>query len=133
MNAVRKDDYQDCRPSKLRKQKSKTNPYRNMITESAIKLTVNIFLSSVAIGSLLQLLPYQSAQKSKLEEVSREVNKTEARVNELRDNFSQNFATGEVKKVMQEQNNVISPNQLRVVFSPQTDLENQTQISQKKR
>lgn len=104
-----------------------------MITESAIKLTVNIFLSSVAIGSLLQLLPYQSAQKSKLEEVSREVNKTEARVNELRDNFSQNFATGEVKKVMQEQNNVISPNQLRVVISPQTDLENQTQISQKKR
>lgn len=136
MNALRKDENPQFRPVKTRKPRQKqrpvasSNPQGVMIAETTIKLGVNIFLSSVAIVSLLQLLSYHSAQKSKLEEVTREVNKTEVRVDQLRENFGRNFAPGEVKKVIQDQNNVIAPNQLRVVIQPKTEAEKQTQISQ---
>jgi hypothetical protein len=133
MNAVRKDEYPEFRPNKRRKPRVKTNSHRGMIAETSVKLGVNILLSSVAIASLWQLLPEHKVQKIKLTEVNQEVDKTEARVNELRDKFSRNFAPGEVNKVIQEQSNVISPSQLRVVIAPKTNLENQTQISQNKR
>jgi uncharacterized membrane protein (DUF106 family) len=136
MNALRKDENPQFQPVKTRKLRQRhrlaasSNSHIFMITETTLKLGVNIFLSSVAIVSLLQLLSYHSTQKNKLEEINKEVNKTQIRVEQLRNAFGRNFDPKEVKKVIQDQNNVIAPNQLRVVIQPKTEAEKQTQISQ---
>jgi hypothetical protein len=139
MNALRKDDSPQFQPTRTRKPRRRQssaasqNVHQGLVFESTFKLGINILLSSVAIVSLLQLLSYHSTQKSKLEEINREVSKTEIRVNQLRENFNHDFASGAETKVRQKQNNLISPKQLRVVIEPQSELEKFTQISQSKR
>ncbi len=132
MSALRHDDYNQYVPRQIRQAKPKTKSHRGVVVETSLKLGVNLLLSSVAIVSLLQILPYHSLQKSKLEEVSIEVNKTQERVNELRENFRRNFAPEKSKRVIQEQNNMMSPKQIKVVISPTTEPEKEIAINKNK-
>jgi hypothetical protein len=85
-------------------------------TEITIKLAVNGLLSMIAIVTLVKLLPYQFSQQQKLREVAVEVQETEKRVNELKDNFSRNFDPHQSKKVMEEQSPRVEPNQRRIFW-----------------
>ena len=102
------------RPRRRRYRKRHSNFHKQLAREIKIKLTVNIFLSIVAIATLIKLLPYQLQQQAKLREVRVEVKEIETRVNELRDNFNRNFDPHQTRKIMQEQSPFIDPNQRRI-------------------
>lgn len=99
----------------------KLHYYRAVVGETTLRLVVNIVLSTAAIAGLVQLLPYQLSQQSKLQEVRREVKRTEARVNNLRSDFSRSFDPRQAQKLMQEQTYRFNPSQRQVVWQ---DLDN---------
>jgi cell division protein FtsB len=84
--------------------------------ETTAKLVVNVVLSTAALAGLIQLLPYHQTQQAKLREVREEVQRTEARVNNLRNDFSRSFAPGEARRVMHDQSYRVDPNQRQVVW-----------------
>lgn len=100
----------------------KLHYYRAVVGETTLRLVVNIVLSTAAIAGLVQLLPYQLSQQSKLQEVRREVKRTEARVNNLRSDFSRSFDPRQAQKVMQEQTYRFNPSQRQVVWQDLDDL-----------
>jgi uncharacterized membrane protein (DUF106 family) len=81
----------------------------------------NTILSMAAIAALVKLLPYQLTQQEKLREVRMEVQSTQERVNELRNNFSRNFDPNQTRKVMQEQSPRVDPNQRRIFWVKRTN------------
>ena len=96
---------------------SKTHPEHQWVaTEITIKLAVNGILSVVALISLLKLIPYQWSQQARLKEVRVEVEETERRVSQLRDNFRHNFDPHQMKKVMEEQSPRLEPTQRRIFW-----------------
>ncbi|MEM8780713.1 MAG: hypothetical protein AAGF26_17980 [Cyanobacteria bacterium P01_G01_bin.49] len=86
-------------------------------TEITVKLAVNGVLSIAAIISLLNLIPYQWSQQAKLKEVQVEVQETERRVSQLRNNFHHNFDPHKIDQVMQEQSPRLQPTQRRIFWS----------------
>lgn len=70
----------------------------------------------MAVGAIAKLIPYQQTQQAKLEEVRLAVAEKEARVNELRQQFTRNFDPDRARQVMQEQSYRRDPNQRRIVW-----------------
>ncbi|BAP17163.1 hypothetical protein ETSB_0289 [cyanobacterium endosymbiont of Epithemia turgida isolate EtSB Lake Yunoko] len=87
-----------------------------MTTEIKVKLIVNGTLSVLAAFTLLKLLPYQFLQQVKLKEVLTQVQETERRVGELRQDFGRSFDPHQVKQVMQENSPLIDPNQRQIYW-----------------
>ncbi len=85
-------------------------------TEITIKLAINGILSAVAMVSLFQLIPHQWSQKAQLKEIRVEVEETEKRVSQLRDDFRHNFDPHKTDKVMQEQSPRLHPTQRRIFW-----------------
>lgn len=93
------------------------NPEHQWVaTEITIKLAVNGVLSAVALFSLFQLIPYQWSQQAQLKEIRVEVEETEKRVSQLRDDFRHNFDPHKIDKVMQEQSPRLHPTQRRIFW-----------------
>jgi hypothetical protein len=82
-----------------------------------MKLVANAIVSVGAIAALIKLLPYQSLQQAKLHELRLEVRETETLVNNKRQDFSRYFDPIQAKKVMQEQNPRLPPNQRRIILT----------------
>ncbi|HEY9703121.1 MAG TPA: hypothetical protein V6C58_11780, partial [Allocoleopsis sp.] len=80
------------------------------------KLAVNIFLSAVALGTIIQLWAYYNSQQSKLGEIKTEVKQTEKRVNRLRSDFNRNFDPQQSQSIMQEQSPLIDPSQRQILW-----------------
>nr|WP_323302361.1 hypothetical protein [Crocosphaera sp. UHCC 0190] len=95
-----------------------SNPDHQWVaTEITVKLAVNGILSAIAVVTLFKLIPYQWSQQAKLKEVEVEVQETERRVSELRQDFRHNFDPYQIKKVMQEQSPRLQPTQRRIFWS----------------
>ncbi|MEL4894926.1 slr1601 family putative cell division protein [Crocosphaera sp. Alani8] len=107
--------------SRQRRSRSKSvstaNPEHQWIaTEIAIKLATNSILSALAIVSLFKLIPYQWSQQAQLKEIRVEVEETEKRVSQLRDDFRHNFDPHKTEKVMEEQSPRLYPTQRRIFW-----------------
>jgi hypothetical protein len=87
---------------------------RAKATESIIVIAVNLALSLAAITAIARLLPYQSSQKDRLDEITTEVNSAEQRVNGLREKLPQNFNSGKSQEILQRKQGWIKDNQITI-------------------
>ena len=101
---------------------------RSKATESIIVIAVNIALSLAAIAAISKLLPYQSSQKDRLNEITTEVNSVEQRVNGLREKLPQTLNSGKSQEMQLRKQGWIKNNQVTIklldpteVASPSTD------------
>ncbi len=108
--------------------RKKEQYYRAKATESIIVIAVNIALSIAAIAAIAKLLPYQSSQKDRLNELTIEVNSTEQRVNGLREKLPQALNSGKSQEIFLRNQGWIKNNQVTIklldpseVASPNTD------------
>ncbi len=102
--------------------------YRAKATESIIVIAVNVALSIAAIAAITKLLPYQSSQKDRLDELTTEVNSVEQRVNGLREKLPQTLNSGKSQEMLLRKQGWIKNNQMTIklldpseVASPNTD------------
>lgn len=110
---------QPLRPSRTvprHKVKIKQRPYRAVLVEATVKLSVNVVISAVAIGALAQLLPYRSSQAAKLQELQVTVKATKDRVQRTENKFNQYFDPYQTDANMQAQSNRIGAQQRRIVW-----------------
>ena len=101
---------------------------RAKATESIIVIAVNVALSIAAIAAITKLLPYQSSQKDRLDEITTEVNSVEQRVNGLREKLPQTLNSGKSQEMFLRKQGWIKNNQVTIklldpseVASPNTD------------
>ncbi len=101
---------------------------RTKATESIIVIAVNVALCLAAIAAIAKLLPYQSAQKDRLDEITTEVNSVDQRVNGMREKLPQAFNTGKSQEMLLRKQGWIKNNQMTIklldpseVASPDTD------------
>jgi hypothetical protein len=83
-------------------------------TESIVVIAVNIALSCAAIAAIAKLLPYQSSQKDRLDELTAEVNSVEQRVNGMREKFPQMFNSGKSQEILLRNHGWIKSNQMTI-------------------
>jgi hypothetical protein len=109
-------------------QRKKEQYCRAKATESIIVIAVNVALSIAAIAAIAKLLPYQSSQKDRLDELTTEVNSTEQRVNGLREKLPQVLNSGKAQEMFLRNQGWIKNNQVTIklldpseVASPNTD------------
>ncbi|GBO56096.1 hypothetical protein APA_4302 [Pseudanabaena sp. lw0831] len=108
--------------------RKKEQYYRAKATESIIVIAVNVALSIAAIAAIAKLLPYQSSQKDRLDEITTEVNSTEQRVNGMREKLPQTLNSGKSQEMLLRKQGWIKNNQVTIklldpsgVASPSTD------------
>jgi hypothetical protein len=101
---------------------------RAKATESIMVIAVNLALSLAAIAAIAKLLPYQSSQKDRLDDITTEVNSVEQRVNGLREKLPQTFNSGKSQEMLLRKQGWIKNNQMTIklldpseVASPNTD------------
>jgi hypothetical protein len=122
MNAIQPSFRPPQKPTGDRRRVRRTSPtthrqpYRAVSGEATAKLFANIVISSAAISGLIQLLPYQLSQQTKLQDIREEVQRSEKRVTRLSSNFNRHFDSEQSQVVMQEQSNRIVPSQRRVIL-----------------
>lgn len=100
--------------------RNRRHSYPVIVGETTAKLVVNLVLCAAAIAGLSQLLPYHLSQQAKLREVRGEVKRTEARVKDLRNDFSRSFDPSQAKSVMHEQSYRVDPNQRPILWQERT-------------
>ncbi|CCQ64486.1 hypothetical protein [Crocosphaera watsonii] len=104
------------RRSRLQAVSTPNSEHQWVATEISVKLAINGILSLVALVSLFKLIPYQWSQQAQLKEIRVEVEETEKRVSQLRDNFRHNFDPHKVNKVMEEQSPRLHPTQRKIFW-----------------
>lgn len=111
-------------PSPLKSKRRRSRPrqaiqpeHRWLFAEIVLKLGLNGILAVGAIATLARLLPYQQVQQIKLQEVRMQVEETERRVNEIRNNFNRNFDLHQSRKVMEELSPRLDPNQRNIFLT----------------
>ncbi len=111
-------------PAPLKSKRRRSRPkqsvqpeHRWLVSEIALKLGFNGILAIGAIAALVRLLPYQQVQQLKLHEVQMQVQETERRVSELRNNFNRNFDPQQIRKIMEEQSPRLDPNQRNIFLT----------------
>ncbi|MBD2175445.1 hypothetical protein H6F42_00765 [Pseudanabaena sp. FACHB-1998] len=87
---------------------------RAKATESIIVIAVNVALSLAAIAAITKLLPYQSSQKDRLDEITTEVTSVEQRVNGLRDKLPQTLNSGKSQEMLLRKQGWIKNNQMTI-------------------
>jgi hypothetical protein len=87
---------------------------RAKATESIVVIAVNLALSIAAIAAIAKLLPYQSSQKDRLDDITTEVNSVEQRVNGLREKLPQTFNSGKSQEMLLRKQGWIKNNQMTI-------------------
>jgi hypothetical protein len=95
-------------------QSRRRHSYRGILLENTAKLCASTAIASLALYGLAQLLPYVWSQQQNSQEISREVQQTEGRVNNLRKDFSFYFDPHQTETIMKEQSNLLEPGQRQV-------------------
>jgi len=95
-------------------QRKKEQFCKSKATESIIVIAVNVALSLVAIAAIAKLLPYQSSQKDRLDELTTEVNSVEQRVNGMREKLPQTLNTGKSQEMLLRKQGWIKNNQMTI-------------------
>ncbi|HEY9691686.1 MAG TPA: hypothetical protein V6D15_05750 [Oculatellaceae cyanobacterium] len=122
MNAIQPSFHPLQQPTVTRRRVRRTSPtahrqpYRAVSGETTAKLFANIVISSAAVSGLVQLLPYQVSQQTKLQEIKKEVQRSEKRVTRLSSTFNRHFDPEQSQVVMKEQSNRVAPSQRRVIL-----------------
>lgn len=88
--------------------------YKARGTEAIAIIAVNVFLSAAALIALARLIPYQTAQRDRLEEISNEVRNVGQRVDVLRARLPESLDSGKSKYTFLRQQGWIRPNQLTI-------------------
>jgi hypothetical protein len=95
---------------------------RAKATESIIVIIVNVALSLAAIAAIMRLLPYQSSQKDRLEEITTEVSSAEQRVNTLREQLPQTLNSGQSREMLLRKQGLIKSNQMTIKLLDPTEI-----------
>jgi hypothetical protein len=95
-------------------QRKKEQFYRAKATESIIVIAVNVALSCAAIVAIAKLLPYQSSQKDRLDELTTEVTSAEVRVNGLREKLPEILNSGKSQETQLRKQGWIKNNQMSI-------------------
>ena len=100
------------------KQEQRQQKRENMrlAIEIALKMSVNIAFSTLALISVKQLLPYHSVQQNKIAEIDHEIGKIKPRVEKLEENFSTTFDPLLTRKVVQKNTYKVDPNLNPIFF-----------------
>ena len=103
-------------------QRKKEQFYRAKATESIIVIAVNVALSIAAIAAIVRLLPYQTAQKERLDEIITEVNSVEQRVGGLREQLPQTLNSGKSQETLLRKQGWIRNNQMTIKLLDPTEV-----------
>lgn len=107
-------------PEPLRRSRTasqpRPNPHRSVTVEATVKLTVNLALSSVAIVTLVQLLPYRTSQEAKLQELHVAVQSSTVRLQKSKRQFTRYFDPYQARAIMQEQSNRLDAQQRQIIW-----------------
>lgn len=100
----------------------KVKPNHAKSYETLATILVNIILSVAAIASLIKLIPEQSVQASRLNDLNTEVAAREKTVNCLREQFSQSFDLGNSQTASLRDKGLIKSTQrpIRIINDPNT-------------
>jgi hypothetical protein len=103
-------------PRMRRRSQSRTMPHRAMALESAVKLTLNLGVSAVAIAALVHLIPREFSQQAKLQELQVSSKVSSDRLRMVQDKFQQNFDPARSRAIMAEQTNRVDPREKTIVL-----------------
>jgi uncharacterized protein Yka (UPF0111/DUF47 family) len=103
-------------------QRKREQFYRAKATESVIVIAVNVALSIAAIAAIVRLLPYQIAQKERLDEIITEVNSVEQRVSGLREQLPQTLNSGKSQEPLLRKQGWIKNNQMTIKLLDPTEI-----------
>jgi len=119
--AVRNQPQGDASNSTKRHYRPKREPYagarQTLAFESAVKLTVNLLLATVATTTLAKLLPYYQSEQQRLTTLQTSVAVAERKNADLRSQFEHNFDPAQGARIMQEQSGMGYPNQKKVIWN----------------
>ncbi|GAB4533318.1 MAG: hypothetical protein Tsb0014_18600 [Pleurocapsa sp.] len=107
-----------------------SDAYRGVNVEVSLKLVLSWIIAIAALSSLIKLVPYHLSQQAKLKELHLQVEETEARVSQLRNELHHNFDPQQTQSLMEQYSSLLSPNQSRIYWLPKTD-DNQEQSLEK--
>jgi cell division protein FtsB len=119
--------------SEVLKQKQRRQSEQRFKTkgiEALLVIAVSTAFSTVAVMALARLIPYQTAQRERLDEMTAEVQVTEQRVEALRSKFPKMFNSGKSKDALIRQYGFVKPNQVPIKILD-TDLSSNTTPSNK--
>lgn len=94
---------------------------RKFKAEITTKFVANFIISLAAILTCFRLLPHYFLQQNKLREVRVEVEETQHRVWELKDEVARSFDTQHKNKIMQEQSSRVAKDRLKVYWVENTN------------
>jgi hypothetical protein len=103
-------------------QRKKDQYYRTKATESIVVIAVNVALSFAAIAAITRLLPYQSSQKDRLDELTTEVNSVEQKVNGMREKLPQTLNSGKSQELLLRKQGWIKRNQMTIKLLEPTEI-----------
>lgn len=106
-------------PEKPRKKRRRnydqqSQAQKALAKEVSAKLFVNTILTIITSASLVRLVPYYLTQQAKLQEVRAEIQDTQARVNQLNQEFSYYFNSQQSQSLIKKYNVKVSPDELRL-------------------
>lgn len=92
--------------------------FRSRGVEAMFVVGVNLVLSVTALIALTKLLPYQNAERERLEEINSEVQLAEQRVNVLRARLPQIFGSGNSQKALLRREGLIGSDEKAIKLIP---------------
>lgn len=92
------------------------NLYRGVTAEISLKLILSWAIAIGAIASFFRLLPYHLTQQEKLKELRIQVQETEARVTQLREQLNHNFDPQQTQSLMEQYSTLTTPDQSRIYW-----------------
>ena len=87
-----------------------------IMTETALKLFVGLFISLVASISLVRLIPYHFAQSIKLKELQSQVKETEYRVKSKKRQLMTNFDSQQAENLREKYSSRIDKQKIRLFW-----------------
>jgi cell division protein FtsB len=82
--------------------------------EALLVIGVSTAFSAAAVMALARLIPYQTAQRERLDEMTAEVQAAEQRVESLRSRFPKIFNSGKSRDALIRQHGLVKPNQVPI-------------------
>lgn len=112
------DSDRQASKAKLARRQTRKNyrPYRGVMTEISLKLILSWAIAIGAIVSLFRLLPYHRTQQAKLQELRIQVQETDARVTQLREQLNHNFDPQQTQSLIEQYSSLTTPNQSRIYW-----------------
>lgn len=92
------------------------NPHKGIALETTAKLLTNIILCVCAASAVIKLWPHYQSTQEKLQAIDAELSNAKEQLIEKKDDFSRHFDPSQVTTIMQEQSNLVDPQQVPVIW-----------------